>query len=358
MTMDHLKECLMLIRSPGIGPVKYFDAVRYFGSEKDALKALSQKGQVLAPIKKIEEEIKLHEKIGARILLYKDPEYPEALKQINDFPPVLSVMGQTNILNQSCAAIVGARAASINGKSFAQKLASELGHIGYVVVSGLARGIDGAAHTGALESGTIAVVAGGVDVLYPPEHHKLRSQIIEHGAVISEMPLTLFPGAKHFPRRNRLIAGMSKAVCVVEAGKPSGSMITAGYALDLGRDLFAVPGFPGDPKSAGSNQLLKNGAYVLEGVEDILNVCGRGGWCPSSSSSSESHVLKSAEKSEYELSGLEEKILTQLSPQPIPREDLAIALSAAPESLNAVLLELELSGKIYCDQAGQVSLRV
>ena len=196
----------------------------------------------------------------------------------------------------------------------------------------------------------------------------LRTQIIERGVLISEMPLTLFPGAKHFPRRNRLIAGLSKAVCVVEAGRPSGSLITAGYALDQGRELFSVPGFPGDPKAAGSNYLLKNGANVLEGIEDILNVCGRGAplnrgslrspdLCFASSEDDRGRGAEDDSKSSEE-EHLEKRILGYLSAKPVSIEALAHVLEEHPNILNSILLDLELAGKIDCDQAGNVSLRV
>lgn len=362
MTEERLFNCLRLIRSPGIGPSTYFEGVRQFGSEKEVLKALTQKGYSLISPRRVEEEVRQSEKLGVRFFTYYDPEYPPLLKEISDFPPVLSIMGRTELLSQSCVAIVGARAASINGRAFATKLAEELGQEGYVVVSGLARGIDGAAHRGALATGTIAVVAGGVDVLYPPEHHKLRAEIMEKGVLMSEMPLTLFPGAKHFPRRNRLISGLSKAVCVVEAGRPSGSLITAGYALDQGRELFAVPGFPGDQKSVGSNHLLKNGANVLEGVEDIVNVCGRGdlSLLPSGMirESLRSPDLRFASPEDDKEGYLEKRILNHLSAQPVSIESLAQVLEEHLNTLNAVLLDLELAGKVDCDQAGNVSLRV
>jgi len=354
--MEHevLVKCIRLIRSPGIGAVTYFDAVQHFGSEEDAIDAFERKGNKIFSPFEAEKEIRNHEKIGASLLCYKDPRYPPMLKSMKDCPPVISVLGKISCLSLPSISIVGARAASLNGKRFAENLALELGSAGYIITSGLARGIDGAAHKGALKTGTIAVLAGGVDRIYPPEHHKLRDEILEKGAVISEMPLDLFPGAKHFPRRNRLIAALSKGVCVIEAGRPSGTIITAGYALDYGRELFAVPGFPGDPRSVGCNYLLKTGAYVLEGAEDVFNILGY------PNQEKEKSPLK--QFSEIPLpspfTDIAERILTQLSAMPCSVSDLANAIQVPPDTIHSTLIDLEMMGKVDCDQAGNISLRV
>lgn len=272
--MDELVKILQLIRSPGIGPVTFHAFIKRLGSAKEGIAYLLSQKKEIFPQNLAEQEVKDTARCGAHLILHTDEDYPRTMGELHDAPPILTVLGKRDLLNKATIAIVGSRAASIHGTRFTQRLASDLGNAGYVIASGLARGIDGAAHKGSLETGTIAVVAGGVDIMYPPEHKQLGKDILKNGAVISEMPLGLFPGAKHFPRRNRLIASLSQGVCIVEAARPSGSLITASCALDQGREVFAVPGFPGDNRSVGTNHLIKQGAHVLESAEDVLNVLG------------------------------------------------------------------------------------
>src|SRR4029077_8975860 len=198
------------------------------------------------------------------------PAYPPALAVIDDAPPLLSVVGDAQLLQRRAIAVVGARNASANGRRFARDIAGELGRNGFLVVSGLARGIDATAHQGALETGTLAVVAGGIDVVYPEENRALHEAIAERGVLIAELPVGTEPQARHFPRRNRIISGYSHGVLVVEAALRSGSLITARFALEQGRDVFAVPGSPLDPRCRGANDLIRNGAILCETIDDIM----------------------------------------------------------------------------------------
>ena len=221
-----------------------------------------------------EAELTAIHKAGARIICWGEPVYPNALAAIDDAPPVLTVLGRAELLQKPMMAVVGARNASANGRRFCRDLAASLGRAGVVVVSGLARGIDAAAHLGALETGSVAVVAGGVDVVYPPENRGLHDALASGGVIVAELPLGTEPQARHFPRRNRIISGMALGVVVVEAAARSGSLITARLALEQGRDVFAVPGSPLDPRCRGSNDLIRHGAILTEGAEDVLSQLG------------------------------------------------------------------------------------
>lgn len=271
---------LQLMRTPGIGPASYASLLELCQTPQQAVEQLPalcrQRGRKLLtppPLQQIEAEVAALQKLGGTFVLQQDKvQYPPALQYIQHPPPVLGVLGDAGVLNTPCVAIVGTRRASAAGIKFTRQLAGALAQAGWTVVSGLARGIDSAAHEGALAAGgkTIAVMAGGVDHIYPKENIKLHAEIIQNGCVVSEMPLGMVPMAGHFPRRNRLISGLSLGLAVIEAGLKSGSLISAQYALEQGRDVFAVPGAPGDERSSGPNHLLRQGAVLLEKAEDIL----------------------------------------------------------------------------------------
>jgi DNA processing protein len=252
--------------------------IRRFGSARAALAALprlarkSASGRIVAAPGEAEiaAETAALSRIGARLLCWGEPAYPAALAAIEDAPPVLTLLGRAELLSRPMVAVVGARNASANGCRLARELARGLGEAGLVIVSGLARGIDAAAHLGALDSGSIAAVAGGVDIVYPEENRDLHRALAEKGALLSELPLGSEPQARHFPRRNRIISGLALGVVVVEAAARSGSLITARFALEQGREVFAVPGSPLDPRCRGTNDLLRNGAVLTETVEDVL----------------------------------------------------------------------------------------
>ncbi|MFT5180952.1 MAG: DNA processing protein [Alphaproteobacteria bacterium] len=282
ITGDERRDRLRLFRSENVGPVTYRQLLGHYGSAGaalDALPALTQRSGRRAikifPADAAQGEIEALDRLGARLLTVGEAAYPAALAAIDDAPPVLTVRGDAKLLQRPCVAIVGARNASTNGRNLAQRLAADLcdsaEDTAYTIVSGLARGIDGAAHRGALDAGgsTVAVMSGGVDVIYPPEHEALYADICAAGALVSELPPGLRPQAAHFPRRNRIISGLSLGVVVVEAATRSGSLITARMALEQGREVFAVPGSPLDPRSRGANRLIRDGAILTETVADI-----------------------------------------------------------------------------------------
>ncbi len=273
---------IRLIRSENVGPTTFEALIARFGSGEKALAALpdlARRGGRSRPIRippahTIEREIEAAEKLGARFLVLGEAGYPARLAALSPPPPVLCLRGEADILSAPSIAIVGARNASALGRQFAERLARDLGQAGYPVVSGLARGIDGAAHRGALETGTIAVLAGGLDVIYPPEHEDLAAALVRTGALLSEMPMGTAPQASLFPRRNRLVAGLALGVVVVEAAVRSGSLITANHAAEQGREVMAVPGFPLDPRARGCNHLLRQGATLVECAEDVVEAIG------------------------------------------------------------------------------------
>ena len=274
---------LRLIRTPSVGPRLFIDLIDRFGSPAAAIDALPDiarraKGKrrlAAPPVPDIEAELNRLYAVGGCLIAMCEPDYPTPLAAIADPPPVLIIRGDIDLLHRPMVAMVGARNASSNGKRFAEEIAADLGAAGYIVVSGLARGIDGAAHRGALQTGTVAAVAGGIDVVYPPEHGGLQTQIAESGAVVSEQPVGTQPTARHFPARNRLISGLASGVLVVEAAKKSGSLITARLALEQGREVFAVPGSPRDPRCRGSNDLIRQGAVLTESADDVVDVLQR-----------------------------------------------------------------------------------
>ena len=275
---------LQLIRSQGIGPVTFHDLVRRFGTAKNALTALpdlAKKAGRRTPFKtatqdSAERELSHIAKIGAHLVPFGSKDYPSNLSQTSDAPPFLTVLGDIAHLTKPAIGIVGARNASLNGKKIAGMLASDIAKAGFTVWSGLARGIDTAAHNGAVVRSTVAVMAGGVDVIYPRENTDLHAKISECGAIVSEMPPGTEPLARYFPRRNRIISGASQGVVVVEGTPKSGSLITARFALDQGREVFAVPGSPLDPRAEGPNRLIRDGAVLVRSADDVLDELGNG----------------------------------------------------------------------------------
>lgn len=268
---------LRLARSAEVGPITYRNLIERFGSAEEAigaLPALAARGGRVAQIRVASErqaqaEIEQAEAIGARLIVFGEPDYPALLAAAEPAPPVLFVRGSIELFARSAIAIVGARNASANGRKLAESLAAGLGARGHIIVSGLARGIDAAAHKGSLATGTIAVLAGGIDQIYPDEHCALAAEIAARGALIAEMPFGHVARAMDFPRRNRIIAGLARGTLVVEAAERSGSLITARLALELGREVFAVPGSPLDARCRGTNALLRDGAALTETPDDV-----------------------------------------------------------------------------------------
>jgi DNA processing protein len=271
---------LRLIRSDNVGPRTFRALVDHCGGARAALAALpdlarrggAKRSARVYPSHDAERELHAARSFGVQLVATVEPDYPQRLRMIDDPPPLLAVRGNLAALARPTVGIVGARNASAAGMRFAERLARDLGSAGLVIASGLARGIDGAAHRASLATGTIAVLAGGHDHIYPPEHASLADAILADGALISEMPVGYEPRARDFPRRNRLISGLAAGVVIVEAAKRSGSLITARMALEQGREVFAAPGSPLDPRTEGSNDLIKQGATLVTDAGDVISV--------------------------------------------------------------------------------------
>lgn len=347
---------LQLIRSENIGVRTFFSLIEIFENPIKALEKLpefltnrpSKKKISICSRERAEEEVHKAQKYGARLLYYKDPTYPELLKQIHDFPPIITILGDNDsLLSKESIAVVGSRNSSTNSSRFAYKISKELGEQGFVIVSGLARGVDANAHLGCIDTGTIAVIAGGIDNVYPLENLKIYQEIREKGIIISENAFGVAPQSKNFPQRNRIVSGLSKALVVVEASLKSGSLITANFALEQGREVFAVPGFPMDSRYSGTNMLIKQGASLFERSEDVLNVLRERNIVQSDLLEYKYH--KDAEEkgsagefSEKELDKTKELILSKLSTTPISLDDLIKDANIARKAVLLSVVELEL----------------
>ncbi|WP_127143402.1 DNA-processing protein DprA [Pelagibacterium montanilacus] len=356
---------LRLIRADNVGPATFRSLLNRFGSAQaalDALPDLTRRGgarHVSVPTpSEIEDEIARAEAIGVRFLASAEPNYPSHLLHISGPPPILAVMGGDLLDHERTVGIVGARNASAAGRRMAGTLARDLGEQGYVIVSGLARGIDAAAHEASLGTGTIAVMAGGLDRIYPDNHKPLAAAIVEAGGVlVSEMPMGWEPRARDFPRRNRLVAGLSLGVVIVEAAKRSGSLITARLALEQNREVFAVPGFPLDPRSEGANALIRQGATLITCARDILEDLS--GADPAAASLFEmppeisDHIPDWSDPTEDERS----RLLSALSHTPTSLDALIQATGIGVASLQTLMLELELAGRIERSGGQLVALR-
>ncbi len=353
LSEDERRARLRLARTSRIGPVTFAELLRRYGSAEaavEALPALSRRsGRALDPasLSDISAELERGEALGARLLVLGDETWPARLAALDPPPPVLWVMGDAALLTREPIAIVGARTASVGGQRIARGLATRLGEAGHVIVSGLALGIDGAAHTGALASGTVAVLGGGIDDIYPSAHEALYGEIARRGAIVSESPPGTRAQAKDFPRRNRIISGLCLGVIVVEAEMRSGSLITARLAAEQGREVFSVPGSPLDPRARGTNDLIRQGAHLCEEPDDVLRVLNglrtlyeppRPDW------SGEPAAQNEIAEDEIDES-LIARIDALLSPVPTPRDELARALHVDVALISAALLELTIAGR-------------
>ena len=365
-----LVDVLRLIRTLNVGPMTFYQLIRRFGTAKAALERLpelSLKGgrlKAVEPFNKAqaEKEIALAEKFGARFLRYGEPSYPPLLLQIADAPPVITVLGHAELARHAKPlAMVGARNASANGLHFAGKLARELGAEGFLITSGLARGVDAAVHKAALAQGTLAVIAGGIDTMYPPENAMLYEALKQTGCIISEQPFGQAPFSSAFPGRNRIISGMSLGVIVVEASPKSGSLITARFALEQNREVFAIPGSPLDPRAKGCNQLIRQGAHMVEDVGDVLRQLRH-----ADINDFKEHALplfafaeEAAQKEpdEQELADARTLILTQLTFAPVAMETLMEAVNLPQGVVLTVVLELELAGRLNRLPGNRLSLQ-
>lgn len=344
---------IRLARTEHVGPVTFASLIARFGGAAAALAELPRmagrgggKNFILPPEEEVAREIADLAKLGGRMIASCEPDFPRGLAALDPPPPMIAVLGHVALLKREMVAIVGARNASALGRKFAFTLAQDLAAAGLAIASGMARGIDAAAHDGALATGTVAVLAGGVDVIYPPENEKLYDAIRKQGAIISEMRLGEAPQARHFPRRNRLISGLARGLVVVEAAERSGSLITANYALEQGREIFAVPGSPLDPRARGANRLIREGAMLTENAEDILSVLRpimgsffrepetQNGLAPPDPAALEAEADR-----------VRQRIEEALGPAPVGVDELIRQTGASAAAVVTVLLELELAGR-------------
>jgi DNA processing protein len=356
---------LQLIRSRRVGAVTWHRLMAEHGNAVVALQALPD----IARASGVEnyavcpEEVVLHEMTqgrlaGAVLLCHGAPDYPAALADVADAPPVLWALGDISLLQQPCIAMVGARNASSLGLRMAKRLSETLGEAGQVVLSGLARGIDTEAHRAALATGTIAVMAGGVDVIYPEENTSLAAEIAARGCRLSDQPLGLVPQARHFPLRNRVIAALSRAVVVVEAAARSGSLITARDAADLGREVLAVPGHPFDARAAGCNMLIRDGATLVRGAADVLEAIGAQRPRVTADDVDNRPPLPGpvpARRPLPEIAALHGQILSRLGPSPLAEDQLIRDLALPAHAVASELVTLELEGKIIRAAGGLLS---
>lgn len=353
---------LRLARTPRIGPVAFSHLLARFGTAERAINALPDLarrngGRAQAFSKAAAEaELERGTHLGAKLIFYGEAGYPRVLAATEPPPPLIWVLGQTGLLSKDLVAIVGARTASLGAQRFAQNLAHDLGQTGFGIVSGLARGIDGAAHMGSLSTGTIAVLAGGIDDIYPQEHQELYQKISDVGLIVSESPPGQKAQARDFPRRNRIISGLSRAVVVVEAEMRSGSLITARLALEQGREVLAVPGSPLDPRCHGTNDLIRQGAWLCEGQEDVLRAL------PARDLFGEPEKIHYAQAfcppslNEAEIEALGRVILSRLVPTPIHRDELLRSLDSPPALGLAAIMELLIAGRVDLSPGGLITI--
>lgn len=354
---------LRLARSQNVGPVTFVHLIERFGTASAALEQLPRLARRgggadmrIPSDADARRELDALAKLGGRLIASAEPDFPPGLAALDAPPPVIAVLGHATLLRRDMIAIVGARNASALGRKLAERIATDLGAGGLVVASGMARGIDTAAHDGALATGTCAVLAGGIDIIYPPENAALYERIKEQGAIVAEMPPGQAPQARHFPRRNRIISGLSRGVVIVEAAEGSGSLITANYALEQGREIFAVPGSPLDPRAKGTNRLIREGAILTESADDVLaglrpilgQAFGDPGREPHSPSAPDGSLEKEADR-------IRDRIEELLAPSPVDVDELIRQCGAVPAAVLTVLLEMELAGKLLRHPGNRVS---
>jgi DNA processing protein len=343
-----------LARTPRIGPLTFHRLIAKYKTADAALEALPRISDLAPPpAQKIEIELETLEALNARLIASSEPDYPPLLAQLDAPPPIIALRGDAKWLKRPTIAIIGSREASGAAQMFAERIAADLGEAGFTIVSGLARGLDAAAHRGALNTGTAAVLAGGLDHPYPPQNLKLHDAICERGVVVSEAPLGMVARARDFPRRNAIISGLSRAVVIIEAALRSGSLITARAAADQGRDVMAAPGSPLDPRARGSNALIKQGATLIENAADIIEALG------DAAPPLRPHAIGPLFDEREMIAappGLPKKIAALLSPTPIHVNDLARLCEAPMGAVAAALTELELAGAAASLPGGYAAL--
>lgn len=357
---------LRLIRSRRVGPATFHRLMNEHGSARAAFEALPDIAAAAGisdyspcPEAVAAAELRAGRKAGAKLIRHDSPLYPPALRQIDASPPVLWLLGEPDWLTLSPIAVIGARNASSLGSRMARGMAVGLGQNRHTVISGLARGIDAAAHHAALTTGTVAVLAGGVDIPYPTDNTELWMQIASQGAVISEQPPGTVPAARHFPARNRIISGLAEAVVVIEAAHRSGSLITARYALDQGREVMAVPGHPMDSRASGCNQLIRDGAHLVRSAADVIEALDAHRPAgPSETATIPDPPGTSAEQTVNcgPPAAREVHILSRLTPSPTDENDLIRELGLSAAAANAAIAALEIQGRIIRMPGGKIAL--
>jgi DNA processing protein len=355
---------LRLARTQNVGPVTFAQLIARFGNATAALAELprlAQRGgakEMRVPSDAdARHELDALGKLGGQMIASCEPDFPPGLAALDAPPPLIHVLGHATLLRRDMVAIVGARNASALGRKLAERMAIDLGVGGLAVVSGLARGIDTAAHEGSLATGTCAVLAGGIDIVYPPENAALYARIKAEGAIVSEMPPGVAPQARHFPRRNRIISGIARGVVIVEAAEGSGSLITANYALEQGREIFAIPGSPLDPRAKGTNRLIREGATLTESAADVIAglrpILGHAFRDPGEDPEPPPH---DAAALDAEADRIRARILELLAPAPVEVDELIRRSRASAAAVLAVLLELELAGKLTRHPGNRASI--
>jgi len=355
---------LRLARCENVGPVTFRQLLARYGSAAaalEALPALARRGGLARPIRLCSPQAARAEQeqldaLGADLLVFGEPAYPRALAAIDDAPPTLATRGHRHLLERPAVALVGARNASSGGRTLARRLARDLAEAGWLVVSGLARGIDAAAHEGALEGGTAAVLAGGVDVVYPAENAALQEAVASRGLLLAELPPGVEPQARHFPRRNRIISGLCLGVVVVEAAPRSGSLITARLAAEQGREVMAIPGSPLDPRARGCNDLLRQGATLVESAEDVLQALAGQRPPLREPTGAEFDGPAAVEPRAEELDSARTVLRELLSPTAVPVDELLRQCQFSAPTVSLVLLEMELAGLIERRPGNRVAL--
>lgn len=358
--MDDSREArLRLLRSANIGPITWRQLTARFGTAAAALDALPMlaargggRAPAIADAGSVRREIAAVEKLGARYLFLDDPGYPALLAELESAPPALILRGRLDLLDRTCVAMVGARNASAAACRFARQLASGLAETGATIVSGLARGIDTAAHMGSIEAGTVGVIASGIDIAFPPENAELQERVARQGLLVAEQPPGTEPLARFFPSRNRIIAGLTLGTVVVEAAPRSGSLITARIAAEAGREVMAVPGSPLDPRAQGCNLLIREGATLVQSVDDILEAIR-----PIDSRAVRSPTAKFEGPPPEDASDADRRKVTELlGPVPVAVDELVRQSGLGPAVVQTVLLELELAGRLERHAGGRTSL--
>lgn len=369
LTNQERQDWLRLFRSENVGPATFLRLIEHFddaGRAIDAAPELSRRGGRkrairIAPAREIEEEIAALSELGGRMIALCEPDYPEALAAIHDPPPVLSVLGDPALLSSPSVAVVGARNASAAGRRLAREISAGICRNGFTVISGLARGIDTAAHEGALDArpggATVAVIAGGIDVVYPKENQALYERIVDEGAVITEQRLGTQPTARHFPPRNRLVSGLSLGTLIVEAALRSGSLITARMALEQGREVFAIPGSPLDPRHKGTNGLIRDGAILTETADDVTGHLTAAAPPRFEEPIEPVKIVQALDSvSENSPDTARTQIEDLLGPVAVSVDELLRECQLSPAVVLTVLLEMELAGRLERHPGNRVSL--